>query len=175
MLSTSIIFYLFVFTANIEKFPNTHLPAREIFSSYFCSFFGLFLDATLELNSREGKRFLGAVFLYHKNQLYHKNTSCPFSNLRPMLVLQAHRSGNLLQLQNLLVFFDGLHLHFGRCCSPRLCNYALARLFSCVIVFLSVCAIDVMEVFRSAMFSRLCVVAILLGCAVESVSSLAML
>jgi hypothetical protein len=26
-------FYLFVFTANIGKFPNTHLPAGEIFSS----------------------------------------------------------------------------------------------------------------------------------------------
>lgn len=73
-------FYLFVFAANIEKFPNTHLPAGEIFSSYFCSFLGLFLDATLELNSREGKRFLGAVFCITKNQLCHKNTSCPFSS-----------------------------------------------------------------------------------------------
>ena len=131
MLSISILFYSFVITANIEKFQLLRLLI----------FFGVFY-ATLELNSREGKRFLGAVFCITKNQLYHKNTSCPFSNLRPMLVLQAHRSGNLLQLQNLLVFFDGLHLHFGRRCSPRLCNYALARLFSCVIVRLCVCLID---------------------------------
>lgn len=48
------------------------------------------------------------------------------------------------------------------------------QLFSCVIVFLPVGASDMMDVFRSAMFSRLCVVAILLGCAVKSVSSLTM-
>ena len=74
MLSTSIIFYLFVFTANIEKFPNTHLPAGEIFSSCFCSFLGLFLDATLELNSREGKRFLEA-------EICVTNFSCPTKTL----------------------------------------------------------------------------------------------
>lgn len=32
-LSTSIIFYLFVLTANIEKFPNTRLTTGENFSS----------------------------------------------------------------------------------------------------------------------------------------------
>ena len=76
--------------------------------------------------------FLGAVFCITKNQLYHKNTSCPFSNLRPMLVLQVHRSGNLLQLQNLLVFFDGL--------SPVSRG---AALYACVIVLLCDCVIVV--------------------------------
>ena len=44
-----------------------------------------------------------------------------------------------------------------------------------MVVLLSVYASDVMEALRLVMFSRLCVVAILLGCAVESVSSLTML
>ena len=114
ILSTSITFYLFVFTANIDKFPNTHLPAVKIFQLLLLLIFWGVFYATLELYSRKGKRFLGAVFCITKNQLYHKNTSCPFSNLRPMLVLQVHRSDNLLELQNLLLFFDGLHLHFWK-------------------------------------------------------------
>ena len=68
---------------------------------------------------------------------------------------QVYFCGQLLQLQNLLVFFDGLHLHFGRCCSPRLCNYALARLFSCAIVFLCDCVV-VRGSFVCNIFSFLC-------------------
>lgn len=68
---------------------------------------------------------------------------------------QVYFCGQLLQLQNLLVFFDGLHLHFGRCCSPRLCNYALARLFSCAIVFLYDCVV-VRGSFVCNIFSFLC-------------------
>lgn len=81
-----------------------------------------------------------------------------------MLVLQVHRSDNLLELQNLLVFFDGLSPISGG-----------AALYVCVIVFLSVCANDVRDVRRSVMFYRFCIVAILLCCAVASVSSLTML
>ena len=33
ILSTSIIFYLFILTANIDKFPNTRLTTGENFSS----------------------------------------------------------------------------------------------------------------------------------------------
>ena len=68
---------------------------------------------------------------------------------------QVYFCGQLLQLQNLLVFFDGLHLHFGRCCSPRLCSYALARLFSCAIVFLYDCVV-VRGSFVCNIFSFLC-------------------
>ena len=76
--------------------------------------------------------------------------------------------GQLLQLQNLLVFFDGLHLHFGRCCSLCLCNYALARLFSCVIVFLYDCVV-VRGSFVCNIFS-FCVATKLRDYAVASVS-----
>lgn len=81
---------------------------------------------------------------------------------------QVYFCGQLLQLQNLLVFFDGLHLHFGRCCSPRLCNYALARLFSCAIVFLYDCVV-VRGSFVCNIFS-FCVATKLRDYAVASVS-----
>ena len=67
-----------------------------------------------------------------------------------------------------LYFFDGLHLHFGRCCSPRLCNYALARLFSCAIVFLYDCVV-VRGSFVCNIFS-FCVATKLRDYAVASVS-----
>lgn len=44
---------------------------------------------------------------------------------------------------------------FGRCCSSRLCNYALARLFSCAIVFLYDCVV-VRGSFVCNIFSFLC-------------------
>ena len=141
MLSTSITFYLFVFTANIVNFPNTLLLAWGKFQLLLLLVFDGVLDATLELNPRKGKMFLGLIFCDTKNQLCHKNTSCPFSEIRPMFVLQAHRFGKLGQLQNLLVFFDALSPILGGaalsvCVIILLCNCFLVQLFFCAIVVL---------------------------------------